>query len=134
MSGIEVDAGDDSELNMTPMIDIVFQLIIFFLLSLKLDGFFFLLGLKLDLLFCRLTLDLLWPFLLTDGLTVQGWDVGKARYVRGAEDKTLLLFFRLFGFDLPENSARWCSYVRDTAVRHRHPHDLLSGRLSLFFF
>lgn len=35
MSGIEVDAGDDSELNMTPMIDIVFQLIIFFLLSLK---------------------------------------------------------------------------------------------------
>ncbi len=28
-------AGEDSELNMTPMIDIVFQLIIFFLLSLK---------------------------------------------------------------------------------------------------
>jgi hypothetical protein len=32
---IENSAGDDTELNMTPMIDIVFQLIIFFLLSLK---------------------------------------------------------------------------------------------------
>ncbi len=33
--GIELPEADDTELNMTPMIDIVFQLIIFFLLSLK---------------------------------------------------------------------------------------------------
>ena len=32
---IRVDEGQETELNMTPMIDIVFQLIIFFLLSLK---------------------------------------------------------------------------------------------------
>ena len=32
---IKIGQGDDTELNMTPMIDIVFQLIIFFLLSLK---------------------------------------------------------------------------------------------------
>ena len=31
----ELPESDDTELNMTPMIDIVFQLIIFFLLSLK---------------------------------------------------------------------------------------------------
>ena len=32
---VEIPEGDDTEMNMTPMIDIVFQLIIFFLLSLK---------------------------------------------------------------------------------------------------
>ena len=32
---IDLDEGEDTELNMTPMIDIVFQLIVFFLLTLK---------------------------------------------------------------------------------------------------
>jgi hypothetical protein len=32
---IELDEGDDTEMNMTPMIDIVFQLIVFFMLTLK---------------------------------------------------------------------------------------------------
>ena len=35
VAACDVATGDDTELNMTPMIDIVFQLIIFFLLSLK---------------------------------------------------------------------------------------------------